>query len=62
MISGQKNPKNSVKYVFLKDVLKNHVFDLKSLKNDRFGSNKLLNIISLFIILMQKMLMLQKLK
>jgi hypothetical protein len=34
--SGPKNPKNSVKYVFLKDVLKNHVFDLKSVKIVRF--------------------------
>ena len=33
-----------------KHISKNHVFDLKSVKNDRFWSNLLRNIISLFII------------
>ena len=34
--SGQKNPKNSVKIRLFIGRLENHVFDLKSLKNDRF--------------------------
>jgi hypothetical protein len=33
--SDHKNPKNRVKRLF-KGRLKNHVFDLKSVKNDRF--------------------------
>jgi hypothetical protein len=36
VICGQKNPKTVLKYVFLKDISENHIFDLKSLKNDRF--------------------------
>jgi hypothetical protein len=36
LISGQKNPKKSVKIRLLKGRFKKHVFDLKSVKNDRF--------------------------
>ncbi len=36
LISGQKNPKNRVKIRLFIEVLKYHIFDLKSLKNDRF--------------------------
>jgi hypothetical protein len=33
---AKKILKTVLKYVFIKDVLKKHVFDLKSVKNDRF--------------------------
>jgi hypothetical protein len=38
LIFGKKifGLKTVLKYVFSKDVLKNHVFDLKTVKNDRF--------------------------
>jgi hypothetical protein len=45
VISGQKNPKNSFKYVFLNEGLMYHVVGLKSVKNDLLRSNKKPNII-----------------
>jgi hypothetical protein len=36
LISFHKIPKTVLKYVFLKDVSKNHVLGLKLMKSDRF--------------------------
>jgi hypothetical protein len=36
VFSGPEIPKNRVKYVFFKDVSKNHVLGLELVKSDRF--------------------------